>query len=141
MMHDTGQVIPDSVEVDGIFQSGRERGHGLVGVIPGPVEPPVHGPLYPPPHRIEQRRHGQGRPGDRHRDMGPEHLGREQHDPGVRPHQQAGDDRVADRPGNEPVDVEQAVLQDGHAKADRNPELPAGTRETGRQPGEGPVHG
>jgi hypothetical protein len=29
---------------DGIFEPGRERGHGLVRVVPGPVEPPVHRP-------------------------------------------------------------------------------------------------
>jgi hypothetical protein len=37
---DTGQVIADEVELDGIFEPGRERGHGLVRVVPGPVEPP-----------------------------------------------------------------------------------------------------
>ena len=42
LLHDTGQVISDRVQVDRVFQPGRERGHGLVGVIPGPVEPPVH---------------------------------------------------------------------------------------------------
>jgi SAM-dependent methyltransferase len=60
--------------------------------------------------------------------------------PAYTPHQQAGDDRVAERPRNEPVDVEQAVPQDGHAQANRNPELPAGTRKAGRRSGEDPVH-
>jgi hypothetical protein len=44
LVDDTGQVIADRVELDGIFEPGRERGHGLVRVVPGPVEPPVHRP-------------------------------------------------------------------------------------------------
>ena len=44
LVDDTGQVIADGVELDGIFEPGRERGHGLVRVVPGPVEPPVHRP-------------------------------------------------------------------------------------------------
>ncbi len=34
-----GQVIPDRVEVNGVFEPGREGGHGLVRVVPGPVKP------------------------------------------------------------------------------------------------------
>src|SRR5579864_976736 len=41
LVHDTGQVSPDRVQVHGVFQPGRERGHSLVGVVAGPVEPPV----------------------------------------------------------------------------------------------------
>ena len=44
LVDDTGQVIADGVGLDGIFEPGRERGHGLVRVVPGPVEPPVHRP-------------------------------------------------------------------------------------------------
>ena len=44
LVDDTGQVIADGVELDGNFEPGRERGHGLVRVVPGPVEPPVHRP-------------------------------------------------------------------------------------------------
>ena len=47
LVHDTGQVISDRIQVDCVFQPGRERGHGLVGVIPGAVEPPVHGLAAP----------------------------------------------------------------------------------------------
>jgi hypothetical protein len=39
LVHDTGQVIADRFQVDRVFQPGRERGHGLIGVIPSPVEP------------------------------------------------------------------------------------------------------
>jgi hypothetical protein len=49
LVHGPGQVIADRVEVDRVFQPRRERGHGLVGVIPGPVEAPVHHTLHPPP--------------------------------------------------------------------------------------------
>ena len=61
LVHGTGQVIADRVQVHGVLQPGGERGHGLVGVISGPVEPPVHRPLHPPPQRIEQCRRGQRR--------------------------------------------------------------------------------
>ena len=56
LRHDAGQVIPDRVKVDGVLQAGRERGHRLVGVVPGPVEPPVHGALDAVAQRVEQRR-------------------------------------------------------------------------------------
>src|SRR5579859_3278145 len=63
-----GQVIPDRVQVDGVLEPGRERGHGLVCVVAGPVEPPVHRLLHSPPQRSEQRRCGQR--GGGHRDRG-----------------------------------------------------------------------
>ena len=44
LVDDTGQVIADGVELDGSFEPGRERGHGLVRVVLDPVEPPVHRP-------------------------------------------------------------------------------------------------
>ena len=46
-----GQVGAHRVQVNGVPQPVRERGHGGVRVVPGPVEPPVHHPLHPPPHR------------------------------------------------------------------------------------------
>ena len=61
LLHDAGQVISDRVQVNRVFQPGRERGDGLVGVIPGPVEPPVHDLLHTPPYRVEQR--GRSQPG------------------------------------------------------------------------------
>src|SRR5271165_3449682 len=42
LVHDTGQVISDRIRVDGVFQPGGERGHCLVVVVTGSVEPPVH---------------------------------------------------------------------------------------------------
>ena len=56
--HGTGQIVAYRVQVDGVFQPFGERCHGLVGVIPCPVEPPVYRPLDPPPQRIKQRRGG-----------------------------------------------------------------------------------
>jgi hypothetical protein len=53
VVHGCGQVIPDCIQVRGVFQAGRECGDSLVGVIPGTVEPPVHHPLHPPPQWIE----------------------------------------------------------------------------------------
>jgi hypothetical protein len=43
LVDDTGQGISDRVQIHGVFQPGRERGHGVVGVVAGTVEPPVHG--------------------------------------------------------------------------------------------------
>jgi hypothetical protein len=48
-----------------------------------------------------------------------EHLGGQQHQPRVDPDQQAGDDRVRQRPGDDPVDLIQPVLQDPDADAYR----------------------
>ena len=42
LVHDIGQVILDRIQVHRVLQPGRERGHGLVGVVAGPVEPAVH---------------------------------------------------------------------------------------------------
>ena len=118
-MHDTGQVISDRVQVHRVFQPGRERSHGLVGVIAGPVEPAVHGPLHPAAQRVEQRRRRQSRGGHRHRGVDLEHLGGQQHQARVDADQQAGDDRVGQGPGDDPVDVVQPVLQDRHADGHR----------------------
>ncbi|MGH3254169.1 MAG: hypothetical protein ACRDOU_02000 [Streptosporangiaceae bacterium] len=57
-LHDGGQVVVDGVEVHGVLQTVRERGHGPLGVVPGPVEAPVHDPLDASAERGEQRRGG-----------------------------------------------------------------------------------
>ena len=49
LVHDTGQVISDCVQVHGVLEAGRERRDGLIGVISCPVEPSIHHPLHPPP--------------------------------------------------------------------------------------------
>ena len=38
LVHDAGQVILDRIQVEGVLQPGRERGHGLVGVVAGPQQ-------------------------------------------------------------------------------------------------------
>ncbi|MGH3228533.1 MAG: GtrA family protein [Streptosporangiaceae bacterium] len=48
-LHHLRQVMLDRVQVHRVLQPDRERGYGLVGVVAGPVEPPVHGALDPPP--------------------------------------------------------------------------------------------
>jgi hypothetical protein len=50
-MDHCGEVGADGVGIDGVLQPGRERRHHAVGVVAGPVEPPVHGVLHPPPDR------------------------------------------------------------------------------------------
>jgi hypothetical protein len=66
LLYDTGQVVADGIQVRHVFQAGCERGHGLVGVVAGPVEPAVHHVLHPQPQRVEQGRRSQGRCGHGH---------------------------------------------------------------------------
>ena len=139
VLHDTGQVIADRVQVHRVFQPGRERGHGLVRVVPGPVEPAVHRPLHPVSQRAEQRRGGQRGHGHRHRGMDRQDPGGQQHQSGVHPDQQAGDDRVGQGPGDDPVDRVQPVLHDGDADGDRqaHPDADYHSRVESRFPGIG----
>jgi hypothetical protein len=67
LVYDTGQVTADRIQIHGVFQSRREPGHHLAGIVPGPVEPPVHSQLHPSPQRVEQRRGGQCGGSHRHR--------------------------------------------------------------------------
>ena len=53
---DGGQVGADGIEVHGVFEVRSEGGDGLVGIVAGPVEPPVHGVLDAPAQRAEQGR-------------------------------------------------------------------------------------
>jgi len=48
-LHHPRQVVLDGVQVHRVLQPDRERGYGLVGVVAGPVEPPVHSTLDPSP--------------------------------------------------------------------------------------------
>ena len=115
-----GQVGADGIQVDRVLEPGGERGDRLVRVIPGPVEAPVHPVLNSPPHGVEQGGGGQGGGGHRHRAVDPEHLGGQQDQARVDPDQQAGDDRVGQGPGDDPVDVVQPVAQDGDADGQRD---------------------
>ena len=60
-VHHVGQLIADRAQVHGVLQPRRESGDDLVGIVPGPVEPPVDHPLHPPAQRVEQRRDDQRR--------------------------------------------------------------------------------
>jgi ABC-2 type transport system permease protein len=55
------ELVADGAQLHGVLQAGRERGDDLVGVVPGPVEPPVHHALHPAAQRVEQRRDHQRR--------------------------------------------------------------------------------
>jgi hypothetical protein len=96
-VHDAGQVGLYRIQVHGILQSGRERGDGLIGVVAGAVEPPVHDALHPAAHGAEQGRRGQGGGGHRHAAAEPQDLSGQQDQAGVDPDQQGGDDRVGQR--------------------------------------------
>jgi hypothetical protein len=56
LLNDTGQVITDRSHIHGLLEPRCEHRHHLVRVVAGPVEPPVHVMLHPPPQRAEQRR-------------------------------------------------------------------------------------
>jgi hypothetical protein len=105
LLDHTGQVGLHSVQVYGVLQPDGERGHYLLGVIAGPVEPAVHDPLYPSPQGAEQRRRGQRRGGHRHRGGKRQHLRRQQDQTRIQPDQQPGDDRIGERPADDPVDL------------------------------------
>jgi hypothetical protein len=49
----------------------------------------------------------------------PEHLGGQQHQPGVQAGQQASDERVGQSPADDSIDVVQPVLQDPNTDARR----------------------
>ena len=121
-MHHTGQVITDRVQVDRVLQPGRERRHGLVGVIPGPVEPPVYHLLHPPAQRVEQGRCRQSRGRHLHRRGKRRRPGQGHHSVGVHPDEQSRHNRIRQGPGDQPVDVIQPVLQDRDTHADRQRE-------------------
>src|SRR5580700_6548015 len=116
-VHDAGQVGLHGAQVDGVLQPGGERFYGAVGVVAGAVEPPVDDALDLAPDRVEQGGGGQGGSRDCYRGFDGEYLGGQQDQAGVHPDQQPGHDRVGQRAGDDPVDVVQAVAQDGHAQA------------------------
>jgi hypothetical protein len=47
-----GQVVPGRAEVDGVFEPGRERGHGLLRVVMSPVELAIRRLLDPCASRL-----------------------------------------------------------------------------------------
>jgi hypothetical protein len=126
------QVRVDGAQVHRVLQPGRERGHRLVRVVPGPVEPPVDGVLDTMPHRVEQGGGHERRGRHRHRVVEPEHLGSQQDQPGVHADEQSGDDRVAHGAADDPVDVVQPELEDPEADADRQRERPDRSRDDDR---------
>ncbi len=67
--------------------------------------------------RAEQGGGGQGGGGHGDRAVHGEHPGGQQHQPGVDPDEQAGDDRVGQGAADDPVDLIQPVAQYGHAHA------------------------
>jgi dihydrofolate reductase len=72
--HRVGQIALHGAEIHGLPGPGGEGRDDRLGVVPGPVEPPVHGALHPAPQRVEQRGHHER--GGRHRDRGVASLGK-----------------------------------------------------------------
>jgi hypothetical protein len=84
-VHDAGQVGLHRGQVDGVLQPGGERFYGAVGVVAGPVEPPVDDALDPAADRVEQGGGGQGGGGHRDRGFDREHLSGQQDQTRVHP--------------------------------------------------------
>ena len=118
-MDHAGQVGPDGVGVHRVLEPGGERRQRALGVVAGPVEAAVHRALHPAPDRVEECGRRQGGGGHRNGRVEPQYLLGQQHQPGIDPDQQAGDDCVGQRAGDDPVDLVQPVLQDGHPDAHR----------------------
>src|ERR1700722_13053623 len=104
-----GQGVADRVQVDSVFQPGREGCDGLVGVVPGPVEPAVHPSLYPQAQRVEECRRGQRAGGHGHRGVERQHPGGQQDQACIQADQQASYDRVRQCAGEHEPDVQQLV--------------------------------
>jgi hypothetical protein len=100
-------------------QPGGERGHHGLGVVPGPVEPPVDHPLHAVAQRVEQGRGDQRAGRDGHRRPDRQHVRGQQHQAAVHAHQQGRDQRVGHDPADDPVELVQPVLQHRHAQARR----------------------
>jgi len=121
VLHGNSQVIADRIQVHGVFQPGRERGHHLVGVVPGPVEATIHPELDPVPQRIEQRRRYQRGGGHGHRGLERQQPGGQQDQGRVQPDEHSGDDGVGDGAGDDPVYVIQVVFRDREGNVPASP--------------------
>ena len=53
LVHGSEQAGVDGIGAGRVLQPGGEGGDGLVGVVAGPVEPPVHGALDPLAQRVK----------------------------------------------------------------------------------------
>ena len=127
LLHDPGQFVADLSRSTAFF-SRVANAATVCHVIPRAVEPPVHGMLDPDAHRIEQCGGSQcgGSHGNRRTER--EHARGQQHEPGVRPDQQSGHDRVGECAGDDPVDVIQPVLQDRYRDAGGQCDVPERTK-------------
>jgi hypothetical protein len=103
------QVPLYGVEVDGLAQAGGERGHQGLGVVAGPVEPPVDHPLHAPAQRVEQRRGDQRRRVHGHRGPERQHVAGQDDEADVHAAEQRRDQRVGDHPADDPAGGAQEV--------------------------------
>ena len=79
------QLDGHAVQVDLLVQPIAERGDPLGGVVAAAVEAPVDRGLDAAAGRLEQRGHGQGRPGHHQRGVSAQELAQAQDHPGVAP--------------------------------------------------------
>ena len=118
-VHHAEQVAAQHVQVDLLAQlDGKLRDHAL-GVVPGPVEPPVDHRLNPPAQRVEQRGRHQHRGRDGDAPVERRYV-REQGDaPEVDPDHQPGHHGIGHAPRDDLVDRVEPVLQHGDADGQR----------------------
>ena len=124
-LYDTGQVIADRIQVHRVHHRAANAVTSCP-LITGPVGPPVHRWLRPPPQRIEQSCRPQC--GRRHGDRGrgtPSTSVASRTRPAYSPARKPDDQRVGQGPADDPVDLVQPVLQDPDPDADRQSPRPS----------------
>ena len=113
-------LVLDRVSSTSPRSRSRTRGASF-GVDAGPVEPPVHGALDPPPQRLEQRERDQRGRGDGEGVLSGdrcEHRLEDDDDADKDRNEDRRDDGPRDRPADDVVDGVQPVAQ--HRDRDRD---------------------
>ena len=116
--HHPGEVHGEPPKVDLFTESRGKAVYHSGSVIARAVESSIDKRLNPASHRVEQRRRRQSRTCYRQR-IALSHQGSESQDgTGVHRCQDGSDDRVGNGPADQPVNLVQAVAEDGHADGD-----------------------
>jgi hypothetical protein len=107
------------IGIERVTEPGREPCHDRLGVVARPVEAAVDDALGSRAQRVEERGGAQRRRGDPDRRRERQRPGREQHEGDEDQREEPGDDGVGNRAADQPVDLEEPVLEDPDAEPDR----------------------
>ncbi len=88
-------------------------------VVPRSVEAPIDEGLNPAAQRVEQCRRSQSGPCHRQRIAAAHQRSESQDGTGVHRYQDDGNDRVGDGATDEPINLIEAIAEDGHADGER----------------------